>query len=1127
MTKNMANRLPTRPGLVTTGIFILLFLYVVVPDSVAGGTVKVNQAGYHPNAQKIAVFPVNGQDLSTTSFYVRDNATGDTVYTGSLSGVEMDWEHSGETIRLGLFSAVSEPGTYRITHPDLGSSHPFDIEEHAWQKVAQASLKAFYFNRASMELEESYAGPWARPMGHPDQQAVIHASAATEFRPEGYVFPSPKGWYDAGDYNKYIVNSGISTYTLLAAWEHFPNYYEDLDVAIPESGSEVPDLLQEARWNLDWMMTMQDPHDGGVYHKLTSANFSGTIMPHQDHSTRYAVQKSTAAALNFAAVMATAYRTYKPYDRDFADQALEAAKKAWQWAETNPAQHYRQNQMNQIYSPNIQTGEYGDTNVEDEFDWAATELYIATGNDAYWHTRDLGSMSLITIPSWPQVRPLAWISLAHHRDHLTSVADIEHIEERILHQADQLLDDHNNSAYLMSMGSRGGSDFNWGSNGIALNHSLMLLQGYRLTGNNAFRDAAQANFDYVLGRNPTGYSFVTGIGSQAPMDPHHRQSAADGVADPVPGFVVGGPNPNNMDDCGAGNYPSSLPAKAWLDDWCSYSTNEVAINWNAPLVYVAGAMDAIYQQSEARLRARISAHPVQMLQGTSAEIEWSATGAETVTLDGQEVSHSGTRHVEPSDTTDFILIARSGSEADTARVTVFVVPPEKFNRATGTQVRASSHTGHHLPSNITDGDPETYWRSESDTDEWIDADLDTSFEIERIVLAWGDDYAQEYDVRFSYDGVTWRTVHEERSGEGSVDEIFLDGPENARFVRLHILRSEDDNPVALQEVEVYGTVSVKQPPRVRLLRPVAGAETETGTPVRFIAEVQEGSAELTDVRFVINGDPYEIVTDGPFDTFWESGEPGTYKISAVATDPDFEIQANPVTITVTEVPATVWYDVSLATPGNGAEQLHDDDAREETFVRLGPEGSIRWDDITVGETKNYEIRIGYRLSGDQPADIRLRLPPATEHLATLTGTGGAWYYRDIPDVRLRTGSNTIIINADGRSADVDFLAVRGDGQTLSVSDENGDTPDRFALSQNYPNPFNPATVIRYDLPMANHVRLTVYDLLGRKVAVLADGQMPSGSHEVVFDASRFSSGVYMYRMESGNFIKTRQMMLVK
>ncbi|NEL80129.1 MAG: cellulase, partial [Xanthomonas perforans] len=138
-------------------------------------------------------------------------------------------------------------------------------------------------------------GPYARAAGHPDTQVRIHPSAASATRPADSVISAPKGWYDAGDYNKYIVNSGISTYTLLAAYEQYPALFKAQALTIPDDAPGVPGILQETWWNLEWMLAMQDPADGGVYHKLTDKQFDGLVMPAQATQQRYVVMKATAA----------------------------------------------------------------------------------------------------------------------------------------------------------------------------------------------------------------------------------------------------------------------------------------------------------------------------------------------------------------------------------------------------------------------------------------------------------------------------------------------------------------------------------------------------------------------------------------------------------------------------------------------------------------------------------------------------------------------------------------------------------------------------------------------------------------------------------------------------------------
>jgi endoglucanase len=490
-------------------------------------------------------------------------------------------------VQLADFSSLKELGSYQIRVAGIADSFSFTVSVDEYKALNDAAIKAFYYNRASIELKQQFAGVYARALGHADTNVKVHLSAASAARPVDTVISSPKGWYDAGDYNKYIVNSGISTYTLLAAFEHYPDYYKTQNLNIPESSDSVPDLLNEAMWNIEWMLTMQDPADGGVYHKLTNKSFDGFVMPDKATTQRYVVQKSTSAALNFAAVMATASRVYSGYESAFpgmSAKTLAAAEKAWAWVSANPAIYY-------VQPSDIQTGQYEDSNVADEFAWAAAELYITTKTDTYY-TAMKPTQLTNTVPSWQDVRGLAWVSLAHHRNQLTVAADQILIAKRVDDLAKSLLTISQTSAYGVSMQL---GDFNWGSNSSAANQAMMLIQGYRLNGNRAYLDAAQSLLDYLLGRNAVDYSFVTGFGTKSTLNPHHRPSDADGVVAPIPGFLAGGPQPGQQDakDCPSVVYPSKIAAKSYLDHVCSYASNEIAINWNAPLVYISGALQVL------------------------------------------------------------------------------------------------------------------------------------------------------------------------------------------------------------------------------------------------------------------------------------------------------------------------------------------------------------------------------------------------------------------------------------------------------------------------------------------------------------------------------------------------------
>lgn len=555
---------------------------------------KLNQLGFHPRGEKIAVIPANeAQEFAVIA------ADGKEVYKGQLR-TPREWPYSGEQVQIADFSDYTGNGRFHLQAGVLPPSPSFSIETGVYRDLNAAALKAFYYNRSVIDLEPQYAGRWARAGGHPDDKVIVHASAASGTRPAGTIIASPGGWYDAGDYNKYIVNSAISVYTLLAAYEHFPAYYRALKVNIPESGNKTADILDEALFNIRWMLTMQDPADGGVYHKLTTLEFHDPVMPQDDKHERYVVQKSTGAALDFAAVGAVCHRIFKTMDMALSQQCLRAAIAAWNWAQQNPQRPY-------VQPEDVETGTYTveHEDFKDEFAWAAAELFIATGDARYIEGMDFAAVPG-GVPSWDWVSPLAWISLAQHAGTVKDKIPAELIRAKILEVADLLKNEYSRSAYRIAMGTfqeesaigKQLKDFVWGSNSVAANQGIMLIQAYRLSGDRAYLDAAASNLDYLLGRNPLGLSYVTGWGTQFSRNVHHRPSEADALEEPVPGFLAGGPHSGQQDaeDCKAkgGRYRSELPALSYLDHTCSYASNEVAINWNAPLVYLTGAVQNLY-----------------------------------------------------------------------------------------------------------------------------------------------------------------------------------------------------------------------------------------------------------------------------------------------------------------------------------------------------------------------------------------------------------------------------------------------------------------------------------------------------------------------------------------------------
>lgn len=533
---------------------------------------RINQLGYFPDAVKEFVVA----DLEASSFSVL-NPKGKIVFSGDLVD-RGTWDISGEHILLGDFSDFSDEGTYVIMLNTGEGSTSFKISPDLYKEALDASIKSFYFQRASMAIEESYGGRFSRAAGHPDLNCAYHPSTG---KTEG-MLDSPGGWYDAGDYGKYVVNAAITVGQMLNLTELLPGAIADDGLNIPESGNGISDLLDEIRYELDWIATMQDD-DGGVFHKLTAAGFSGFVMPEDFDLERLVIGKGTFSSLTFAAVMAQASRIYMDIDPDWATGLLEAAQKAWLWSVANPEMYF--------WNPRgVSTGMYGDRKLSDEFYWAAAELYISTGGDKF--------LQYLIENEEPYIHQEtnSWMFFARNMGFHTLLINQKQIDtalatsltEKHLELSKQIMAKLDTIPYHVGV-----DNFEWGSNSDVLNQAMILCLAHHLSGEQEYLDGAIRSMDYIFGKNATGYSFLTGFGSKQVMYPHHRPSGADGIADPVPGFIVGGPNKYKMDSRSGVEYNSDFPAKAFVDVEASYASNEVCLNWNAPAVFVLGYLEHV------------------------------------------------------------------------------------------------------------------------------------------------------------------------------------------------------------------------------------------------------------------------------------------------------------------------------------------------------------------------------------------------------------------------------------------------------------------------------------------------------------------------------------------------------
>jgi endoglucanase len=553
------------------------------PDRLLGavastlGKAVFNQSGYLPDREKIASVGVEGG--ADRSFEIYSEETGGSVFQGQMTAPMMDTA-SGDRVALADFTPVTAPGTYWLVTRGV-RSQSFPVGKDVYLHPLKLAMRAFYGQRCGCAVD----------LGDGYRHAICHQAGA--YHPSSGrtgVVPNHGGWHDAGDYGRYIVNCGITTGTLLWAWELYPQNLRILSLSIPESGGKLPDYLAEIRWNLEWMLSLQD-EDGGVWHKQTSEQFCGFVMPEDDHLTSYIIgtgappYKSTAATGDFAAVMAIAARCYRAYDAAFSASCLAASRRAWSWAVPHPKVAFAN-------PPGIGTGAYGDDHCNDEILWASAELWRTTGDGQYEQAFLSASQALpleaaIAAPTWTNVAPLAYWAYA-----LAERKGTEAMRSRICAQtaaaAQTLLAHWHSSGYGNTLAS---TDYVWGSNGVAANQSLLLLIANYFAPDPQLMEAALGNLHYLLGRNCFAISWVTQVGTNPFLHPHHRPSIADHLPAPWPGLLSGGPNAKPADKV-ARTLHKLPPMRMWLDDQMAPSLNEVAINWNAPLVFLLAGANA-------------------------------------------------------------------------------------------------------------------------------------------------------------------------------------------------------------------------------------------------------------------------------------------------------------------------------------------------------------------------------------------------------------------------------------------------------------------------------------------------------------------------------------------------------
>ena len=469
---------------------LALSFYLAVSCACAYGesattSIKLDQVGYLLNAQKIAFVTAGG--TAASSFVVKQSSDNAVVLQGTLGAASRD-PNTGDDVRPADFSALRKAGKYYIEVAGVGHSWNFSIGRDVYLRAYRLAMLGFYGQRcgAAVDLGPEFPG-YKHPACH--LKGAFSASSGKQGERNNIG-----GWHDAGDYGRYVVNSGISTGSLLWAWELYSSTLRKIKLSIPETGKGTPDLLSEARWNIEWMLKMQD-EDGGAWHKQTSTHFSGFVMPEDDTlpseviGTGSAPYKSTCATADLAAVAAIAARVYKPFDAKFATQNLDAARKAWLWTEKNPNVTFRNPE-------GISTGEYGDDSCKDERVWAAAELWRTTGDAAYQdfflknYAEFLPKLDSPPAEDWRELAPMGLWTYALSNRRGADASAVAAIRNNSIAVAKRISQRTASDPYRVSLVAK---DYVWGSNGVAASYGFQLLVANALAPDPAFVNAAMDN----------------------------------------------------------------------------------------------------------------------------------------------------------------------------------------------------------------------------------------------------------------------------------------------------------------------------------------------------------------------------------------------------------------------------------------------------------------------------------------------------------------------------------------------------------------------------------------------------------------------------------------------------------
>jgi len=539
--------------------------------------VRVNTVGYVTLREKVAtvVQRAGSPDLSGATAEIFD--MNNVPQWSCVLGARTTDPDSGADTYAADFTGFDVQGIFYLSVPSLGTdataqSAPFEVSDDVFRDALTRSMIGMYGQRCGTQVSITLGtDTWSHAACHLKDAYLTYLTGAAT------ISPSLGGWHDAGDYGKYVTNGAFSAGMLLAAFEHFGPTLSTLALPIPETGATatggtapLPDFLWEVKWELDWLLTTQQP-SGGVPHKLTALAFEGFIMPDRDNSQRYFTGIGTAATADFVAVMAEAARVYRPYAPSDAAKYQAAALLGWSYLQQSAGP------VIPADNSDFGTGSYGQSSDVPNRIWAAAEIWALNADGGALSYFETNAKQVDVNFDWDNVENLGTFTYLLSAQTGRDPAVVAALSVSLTSSADMLTATANAAAFGRDL-----SGYWWGSNGAVARTAMNLWVANLLAPNPAYLDTIAKSVDHLLGRNFYDRSQVTGLGYHPPLHPHHRPSAADTVFDPWPGLLVGGAN--STSDVPAGSDVN------WVDVQADDEVNEIAINWVAAFVYATAAL---------------------------------------------------------------------------------------------------------------------------------------------------------------------------------------------------------------------------------------------------------------------------------------------------------------------------------------------------------------------------------------------------------------------------------------------------------------------------------------------------------------------------------------------------------